>query len=597
MMQFNFGINRPNRTSASSDKDIHIRLSKNGRFVVTAPLRLNRLVKDMPDRTYLRALQAYEAPAIMANVRYIRDHLLTSKRVTITDEARAKLEEVAKNALTSGSRIPFPATYPFKLLPWPYQEQCLNYVWGNPYAFLDMDMGLGKSFLSLTYMSARFLKGEVEALLIMCPVSVRYNWLTEIEKHLPESITPSIAIIGASEDPVEIKRLCKMKDDPTFKIVIVGIESLSAAPRLFDIAHGFCEIFKGRMGGILDEAHLIKNSDATRSKRVYKLGDCMPYKICMTGTPIGSEITDLFSYFYFLNPGILGLSEKTSFFYRYTTQDRDGAIDGYKNERELSELMNPWTFQARKEDCLADLPPQTWTRRHVTLLPAQYKLIEELKNGPSVRDAKNPKELFSALSRLTKAQQVTEGYYGELDPDLTMQTGRKQRKITWVIDPAKSPKFLDTLETIREIGDKPVIVWTKYTASLEALAEMMRGEFGAESVVTYYGKTSMRDREKNRAAFANGKVQLFVANPACAGTGLNGLTVAAHAIYEANSFKYIERHQSEARIHRPGQINPVQYIDILGRKSIDGGILSALTKRKNLVDYIRETIAGGDIWD
>ena len=110
-----------------------------------------------------------------------------------------------------------------------------------------MDPGLGKSFISFAYMCAKYLAGEIEALLIFCPVSVRYNWLDELQKFMPDGVTPDVVVIGAKEKPADVLALQRSRET-TFKIALAGVEGL-ASTRLQGIIEGYCRAFKGSFGG------------------------------------------------------------------------------------------------------------------------------------------------------------------------------------------------------------------------------------------------------------------------------------------------------------------------------------------------------------
>lgn len=579
---FNFSTNK---VTATSSPHVQVNLGHKKRFHVSGPAVYNSLVKGIPKRDYLSALNVYEAPAITGNVRYLLS-LVDDDRVRFSTEARAHLRTMSKKILAAPERAPFPP-HPFKLEPWPYQRRCLDFIWSLRTAFIDADMGLGKSLMSLSYHCAKYLAGEIDAILILGPKNTRYNWLDEIVKHVGVPVDAVVA--GAQEDPRDVKPLYD-RSNKKLKILLVGVESLSSTSiRTRNTVTEFCEFFGGRLGAILDEAHMIKNTEAKRTKFLAGLRGHFSHSIAMTGTPIGSDITDLFAYYEYLNPDILGLGSPRAFKNRYCEFDDRGDVIGYKNEPELRDLLQPWTFAARKADCLPDLPPVSYTRRYVELLPVQWSAIRAI-DSPSIRNARNDGEVFRALAALSRQQQIVEGYTGEIDRELTMQTGTKKRCIKWMVDPDKSPKLLGTLDAINEWGDKPVVVWCKYTASLEALYDMMCSAYGHRSVVTYYGATSDKNREINRRAFMEHKARIFLANVECASTGLNGLTVASHAIYEANTFKVISRQQSEARVHRPGAKDPVLYTDIAARGTIDVSILRSLERKQNLQDFLRDVI-------
>jgi superfamily II DNA or RNA helicase len=75
--------------------------------------------------------------------------------------------------------------YPFKTVPRPYQHRGLDYAWGkNSFAFY-MDMGTGKTKTSLDLISAYYINGDVDRLLVVTKFSTRRNWQDEVGIHCP----------------------------------------------------------------------------------------------------------------------------------------------------------------------------------------------------------------------------------------------------------------------------------------------------------------------------------------------------------------------------------------------------------------------------
>ena len=101
----------------------------------------------------------------------------------------------------------------------------------------------------------------------------------------------------------------------------------------------------------------------------------------------------------------------------------------------------------------------------------------------------------------------------------------------------------------------------------------------------YDGTTSSDQRRRAREDFQAGKVQVFVGNPAAAGTGLT-LTRARTVIYASNSFKLTDRLQSEDRAHRIGQDNQVVYIDLIAPGTVDEHIVRALRSKMDIASEL-----------
>jgi SNF2 family DNA or RNA helicase len=146
------------------------------------------------------------------------------------------------------------------------------------------------------------------------------------------------------------------------------------------------------------------------------------------------------------------------------------------------------------------------------------------------------------------------------------------------------------------------IVWARFQMDITLILEEL-GRRGI-SAVRYDGLVSDDARAEAKARFqgerpvfergqmvgrvkipAEEQAQVFVGNPAAGATGLT-LTAARHVDYYSNSFKLIDRLQSEDRAHRIGQENQVLYTDIIGEDTIDQKIVESLRSKFNVASQI-----------
>jgi SNF2 family DNA or RNA helicase len=147
-----------------------------------------------------------------------------------------------------------------------------------------------------------------------------------------------------------------------------------------------------------------------------------------------------------------------------------------------------------------------------------------------------------------------------------------------------NPRIDLTVEIAQELGH-PAIIWSRFTRDIDLICERL-----GDRAVRYDGKIDNDECERNKLAFQAGDKQFFVANQQKGSTGLT-LHVAKTVIYHANSFKLIERLQSEDRAHRAGMDdNPVNYIDILGERdgtpTLDLRTIEALRAKFDIASQI-----------
>jgi SNF2 family DNA or RNA helicase len=297
----------------------------------------------------------------------------------------------------------------------------------------------------------------------------------------------------------------------------------------------------------------------------------------MTGSPITKSPMDLYTQCEFLSPELLGHKSFFSFQYEYAIIKRRNLgsysfnqIVGYKNLKELNGLLDNFSFRVRKQDCL-DLPDKVYTKRVVELTPEQAKMYNDLKKialGICDEGTVTPTTILTQLLRL---QQVCSGHVKLDDGSLKTFPSAKIKE----------------LEAVVEEIDGKAIIWANFTHDIESIEQLLQKMYGDDSVVSYYGATSVDQRDYAMSAFQSpdSPVRFFVGQPRTGGYGLT-LTQASTVIYYSNSYDLEVRLQSEDRAHRIGQVNKVTYIDIIAEKTVDEKVLLALRSKIDIASVV-----------
>jgi SNF2 family DNA or RNA helicase len=215
-----------------------------------------------------------------------------------------------------------------------------------------------------------------------------------------------------------------------------------------------------------------------------------------------------------------------------------------------------------------DLPPKLYSKRYFDLTPEQQRVYVEIKTEAlTLLDTGDVVTAPLIITRLLRMQQVTCGYVPTDDGHVEQMIGDKNPR-------------LDTLVELCEGLAHPAIIWAKFRKDIDLIMEKL-----GDKAVRYDGQTSDDERAEAKRRFQTGDVQFFVANPAAGSTGLT-LTAARTVIYYNNSFKLVDRLQSEDRAHRAGQTFPVDYIDIVAPNTVDVAIVNALRSKVNIAAEI-----------
>ena len=447
----------------------------------------------------------------------------------------------------------------------PYQQDAVLKLSKIKVGALYMEQGTGKTRTALSLISPRLEKGKVDVVLWLCPCSVKRNLKEDLEYHCG----------GMPEE-----------------IVIRGIESLSSSTRLYLMLMKLVQTHKVFL--VVDESSLVKNKLAIRTERIIKLAEKCPYKLILNGTPISRSEADLFAQFYILDWRILGYQSFYSFAANHleykTVRLPNGRevvdksrIERVLNVNYLTEKIAPYTYQAKKSECL-ELPQKVYYGRSFYMTDDQeqaYIDVEDryLEAVDEIR-AETIYKLFSACQHVASGRRVLS------DPCEVMRT------VPMFNNPMDNPRIKTLLETIEELKGEKTIIFCKYQHEVDDLLSILPG------AVEFTGHINQRKRQENRELFRTSK-QFLVANKSCGAFGLN-LQFCRNVIFYNNDFNLATRLQAEDRVHRLGQKSEVRIWDIECRGSIDTFIMGCLTRKENIAEafkrLIKEEQEGGRDW-
>lgn len=461
--------------------------------------------------------------------------------------------------------------YKFKTKPYEHQVTALDRsIDRKEYAFFA-EMGSGKTKMLLDTMSNLYLRGEIDFALVIAPKGVYRNWTNkEIPDHFPDDVPHRVIRWVSTPNKAqqeEMRSVRKAFDGLT--IFVMNVEAFSTIKGKG--AGEWMAKVRGPRGLVgIDESTTIKNHKAKRTKALIKIGAGFKYRRIMTGSPITKEPMDIYAQAAFLGPRTIGFDSFYAFQARYAiTQKRTmGAhsfqqVVGYRNLDELTQKIDTFSYRVLKEDCL-DLPEKTYTARYVTLTKEQLQMYENLRQDGFLLLGEG--EMVSTpqvITLMLRLQQVMSGHLMTDDGELmTFPSGR-----------------LDALKEVAAETSGKMIIFSRFRHDIKQIKEALDKEYGEGAAVTYFGDTSVEDRELAVSMFQDpaAKTRFFVSNK----TGAYGitLTAASTVVYYSNDFDLEMRIQSEDRAHRIGQTQPVTYIDLVAEGTIDEKIVENLRKK------------------
>ncbi len=448
----------------------------------------------------------------------------------------------------------------------PYQEKGHNWLrfvssLGLGACLAD-DMGLGKTIqvLSLLLSIKEEKKLAAKPSLLVMPASLLANWKSEMQRFAP---TLSACFIHPSESEVSALSVVRGKpgkDLANFDVVATTYGMLLRQSWLLDVEWRLV---------ILDEAQAIKNPSAQQTRAVKKLR--AESRIALTGTPVENRLSDLWSLFDFLSPGLLGSTEK---FKRFTRKLDDGE---HRNYAPLRNLVSPYILRRLKTDksIISDLPDKTEIKVFCGLAPEQAALysrsVDELKQ--LLKEVEGIERRGLVLSFLLRFKQICN------HPSQLLGDGQ--------YTPDKSGKF-DRLRTIcDEIASRQekVLVFTQFREMTDPIASFLTDVFGQPGLVLH-GGTAVAKRKGIVDAFQQPCGPPFVVlSLKAGGTGLN-LTAASHVVHFDRWWNPAVENQATDRAYRIGQHRNVLVHKFICRGTIEEKIDKLIMDKTELSEGI-----------
>lgn len=462
-------------------------------------------------------------------------------------------------------------TYKSKTVAYKHQVRAMENIRHLRNFALFMEQGTGKTKVLIDRAGELFANGEITGMLIATKKGVHRQWIEgEFPTHYGAEFEGSFWPIKQLPSSM-LERSKKLK---AFAINIDGLKTKAG----FAVCEEFCKAHDGKLLLVCDESQDIKNDRSDRHSALSALKSYSEFRAIATGTPIGKDLTDSWSQFKWLDEDIVGVRYRTTFRRQFCIMGgfENRAVVGHKNVEQYKKLTEPFIFRATKAE-IGILPKQyaTW---HYDLLPAQKAAIKSLRQELEaiVGDGKTIVAPNAAVV-LGKLQQVASGFL--LDENSVPHD---------VIPRSKNPR-LQAVEEWLEAGEGKAAIWFRYRYEAVLIAERLQ-KMGL-SYAEYHGGINDVGRKAAKDSFmAPNGVQVFLANPQSAGTGLNLQGLCNRILYYSNSFNAIDRWQSEDRFHRIGTNGIVTFTDLIAKGSTDSYTLRNLRNKKSLSDWVLDNI-------
>lgn len=441
-----------------------------------------------------------------------------------------------------------------KYAPHNYQKFATDFIINHPVSAVLLEMGLGKSVISLTAINDLMLDYfDVSRTLVIAPLRVANStWPDEIKKwdhlkHLNYSV-----VIGSEKERLDALG----KPAHIYLINRENVDWLitkSGIPWKFDMV-------------VIDELSSFKSYQAKRFKSLLKVRPKLKRIVGLTGTPSSNGLMDLWAEFRLLDMGErLGryvtyyrqnffIPDKRNQQMIFSYKPKDGA------EKKIYSLISDITISMKSKDFLK-MPECVMNEVIVTLSDKEQKLYDSLKQDMVLSLEENEIDAINAAALSNKLLQMSNGAVYNDDKESMHIHDRK----------------LDALEDLIEgTNGKPVLVayWFKHDL------EKIKDRFDVREIKS----------AKDISDWNEGKILVAVIHPASAGHGLNLQAGGSTLIWFGLTWSLELYQQTNARLYRQGQDSTVVIHHILTKGTIDEDVMKALKAKEKIQDALIDSV-------
>lgn len=432
--------------------------------------------------------------------------------------------------------------YKWKKRPYRHQADAVKKLLKNGFGgALLMEPRTGKTKVAIDYASIMHLLGEVNRVVIFCPLGVMGVWVDEIEANCP--VKHRVLVWDRKK-----RKSGSRHEEPLppvgldlLNFVIINYDALSTpgAWRIRKKRNGTKVKVRARKGGrfevmgkikawqpqlmILDESHRMKSPSAKKTFALLSLKKNVPYRLILTGTVVtkSKRLFDIYAQWKFLHEGHfknsdgeqMTLGEFKAEFGRWYAMEKWSKYLGPRNEEKLHQLIHEDAFSITREECY-DLPKQTSQIIHIELEESYDVYVQMAEDMVARIETGEITEASIPLVQQLRLQQITSGIF-KTSPSAEYPKGR-----IYIGGSEKLRAIQDRLEDLME-ADEKVVIGALFKPDLQRLEQMIRTKLKVPVFVVKGGIKAI-DREYARKEFH--RVQghaIFLGQPAAAGEGID----------------------------------------------------------------------------
>ena len=435
--------------------------------------------------------------------------------------------------------------------PHDYQKYAINFIKENPIAAVLLDMGLGKTSITLTAINdLLFDSFDVRKVIVIAPLRVaRDTWIAEVDKwdHLRHLIC-SVAV------GTEVERKAALRKKA--HIYIINRENVSWLIEESGIPFTFDMI-------VIDELSSFKNHNTKRFKAMLKVRPKVNRIVGLTGTPASNGLMDLWAEFRILDMG----QRLGRFITKYRT-------DYFQPDKRNGQIIYSYKPLPYAEDAIykqiSDITISMKATDHLKmpeLISSEYavRLSDEEKH--KYTDLKQELVLSLGDAEITAANAAS--LSGKLSQMANGAIYNDSGEVIQIHD-----RKLDALEDIIESANgKPILVAYWFKHDLTRISERLK---------KLHIPFSRLDTSDSIRRWNSGEIPIALIHPASAGHGLNLQSGGSTLVWFGLTWSLELYQQTVARLWRQGQISETVVVQhITTKDTIDERIMKALSQKEH----------------
>lgn len=446
--------------------------------------------------------------------------------------------------------------------PYEYQKRATRFVMGHSECALLLDMGLGKSVITLTAIQDLIDDCEIEKVLVVAPKKVaETTWTSEAAKWDHLSGLKVSKVMG-----IEKKR--KMALAEPADVYVIGRDNFVWLVGLYGGQLPFDAL-------VIDELTSFKNPKSQRFKAMRIARPGIQRVIGLTGTPTPNGLIDLWGQMYCIDQGArLGKS-----------------VSRYREDHFETHRWNNIVVRCDIKQGHEDIIRNSIADICLSMQAKDYLQLPDLiMHTEAIELSEANMKAYNKFER-EKVLEFTEEHEGESGNILANSAAGLMNKLAQFANGA----IYDDEKNVHEIHNEKV----------EKLAEIVEGANG-NSVLVFYQfrhdipritkmlkgyRVEVYKNEKQLTDWNAGKIDVLLAHPASTAYGLNMQQGGHYIVWFGTGWDLELFLQANARLHRQGQIHPVTVYKLIAKHTVDERASASLENKKDKQQSLLDSLS------